>query len=214
MFKDRKDAGVHLVALLEHAPIIAQTPTDDLLVLSIPRGGVVVGAVVAQTMGCKHDVVIVKKIGFPTNEEMAVGAMAEDGWTAIDRQTLHYYGLAQEALKPSLAQTRAKIEYYKTLFRHGKALNVTGKIVIVVDDGVATGETMKAAVHWVQNQGCEKVVVAVPVAAPSTARELGMLADAFVCLFVPDDFVAVGQFYEHFEQVEDEEVLKLLGRVG
>jgi predicted phosphoribosyltransferase len=213
MFVDRQDAAQQLAQKLLVHPLIRETSPTNLLVLSIPRGGVILGAVIAHELGCAHDVVIVKKIGFPSHQELAVGAMAEDGTAEFDLNTLRYYGLSKETLKPVIRETFAKIDRYVHTFRKGKALDVRGKWVILVDDGIATGETIKAAVRWVTRQQTQRaIIVAAPVCSPHTAAELQALVDELVCVAYPNDFIAVGQFYRHFEPVEDNEVLRVLNR--
>jgi predicted phosphoribosyltransferase len=213
-FENRAEAGKLLAARLCEVARIKQADQDELLVLSIPRGGVVVGIAVAQALGCAHDVVVVKKIGFPGHEEMAIGAVAEDGLVLLDKQTAGWYPVEDDYMTKEIAEVKARVTAYIRKFRDGANLDVTSKIVIVVDDGVATGETMKAAVKWLKSiddmRKPKEVIVAVPVCAPNAAIELEQMADEFICLAVPEYFWAVGQFYREFVQVSDREVLSLL----
>ena len=213
LFVDRTEAGEQLAGVLLTEPLIQETPRDKLLVLSIPRGGVIVGAAVAQGLECAHEVAVVKKIGFPGHEEMAIGAMTEDGMLVLNKDVvvspkLHDYIEQQEK------QIKAKIKAYVQKFHQGRQSCLKSKTVILVDDGIATGETMKAAVIGLlskdKTQHPGKVLVAVPVCSPPAARELSMLADKLVCLAVPEQFWAVGQFYWDFDQISDEEVLEYL----
>jgi predicted phosphoribosyltransferase len=185
-----------------------------LLVLSIPRGGVVVGDIVAQELGCAHDVVIVKKIGYPGHEELAIGAMAEDGESFLNEDMLNWYSLEENEVAAVVAFARDRIEHHVEKFRRGQRLDLAGKTVIITDDGIATGETMKAAIRWMrpkpEKPGAAQVIVAVPVCSKYTADELELLADELVCLYIPDEFMAVSQFYWRFEQVSDDEVLAIL----
>lgn len=210
LFIDRSDAGQQLAAKLLDDPLIKKAARSELLVLSIPRGGVMVGAAVAQALGCAHEVVAVKKIGFPGREELAIGAMAEDGATVLNQGFLRLSSLEDDYLEQKMDTVKAQIEGYIQKFRHGRALDVAAKTVIVVDDGIATGETMKAVVTWLHSrtpaQRPKQVVVAAPVCSPSAARAFKKLVNKFICLAVPDQFWAVGQFYWDFDQVTDEEV--------
>jgi predicted phosphoribosyltransferase len=212
MFTDRKEAGLQLARKLLLTPAIQQMDRTQLLVLSIPRGGVIVGQIVAQALGCQHNVVVVKKIGFPGSEELAVGAIAEDGPVVLNRPMLAEYGLTMRDLERPIARTRAKVDRYIHLFRRGESLNLFGKTAILVDDGIATGETLKAAVRWVSTKASAtaRIIVAAPVCSPGTAEEIAHLVDDVVCVLIPRDFFAVGQFYIHFEQVSDQEVLDIL----
>lgn len=214
-FADRTEAGEKLAAKLLADPAIKSASKDELLVLSIPRGGVVVGAAIAQSLGCVHDVIVAKKIGFPGHQELAIGAMAEDGTTVLDPSlVLWSHEEENNYLKKEMEQTQAKIAAYIQKFRQGRPLAVQSKTVIVVDDGIATGETMKSAVKWLTSREPEQrpkqIIVAVPVCAPRTAPELEDMVDALVCLAIPRGFLAVGQFYWDFEQVSDEDVVRVL----
>lgn len=215
MFTDRKDAGLQLAEELLGNPVITRADRSRLLVLSIPRGGVVVGQAVAQALNCDHNVIVVKKIGFPGFEEMAIGAIAEDGPVILNRSVLAQNDLTSEGVEPEILHTKTRVARGIQLFRQGRPLDVGGKVVILVDDGIATGETMKAAIRWVKSKPGEarprNVIVAVPVCSDTTIRRLAALVDAVVCLLVPRQFFAVGQFYRHFEQVTDEQVLEILG---
>ncbi|NWF71301.1 MAG: phosphoribosyltransferase [Chloroflexi bacterium] len=214
MFIDRQDAGQHLAARLLHSPSLKDVPAADLLLLSIPRGGVVVGAVVAQHLRCAHEVIIVKKIGHPRQEELALGALAEDGALFLDERVLHFYGISRDDMQPVIVRASATVRHYVQRFRRGQALHIGQRSVILVDDGIATGETMKAAVQWVtaRTAAAHKIIIAVPICAPGAFSELRPLVDEMVCLAVPEDFSAVGQFYRLFPQLHDSQVLRLLHR--
>jgi len=211
LFVDRTEAGEKLAAKLLDEPLIQDGSREELLVLSIPRGGVVVGAPVARILGCAHEVIAVKKIGFPGHQETAIGAMAEDGTIVLNPQVMRQF---DNYLKQAIEWVRGQIEDNIQKFRQEKVLDVTAKTVIVVDDGIATGETMKAAVVWLRSrdstQQPKKILVAVPVCSSYAAEELRRLADKFVCLVMPQWFWAVGQFYWDFDQVSDEEVINHL----
>jgi putative phosphoribosyl transferase len=211
-FADRKEAGFRLADKLILQPKVVSLDRENLVVLSIPRGGVVISDVVASVLGCAHDVLIVKKIGFPGHEELAIGAIAENGMVALNHEIIAWYDLTPDEVQTSIANARNKVEYYVRTFRHGKALNVVDKTVILLDDGAATGETLKAAIHWLRGKEhrAQQIIAAVPVCSPHTMSELAVLTDEMICLHIPQDFLAVGQFYQDFKPVTDEEVLNIL----
>lgn len=216
MFENRTDAGQKLGAKLENEPTLRHIDTQDLLVLSIPRGGVVVGAAVAQRLGCVHEIVAVKKIGFPGREELALGAVAEDGVEVIDQKLLAYLHHMGPYIKQAVARTKKIITATVEKFRQGRPLELSGKTVIVVDDGIATGETMQAAIRWATNpqrpDRPDRVLVAVPVCAPQIVPPIASQVDQFIYLEAPDLFWAVGQFYHDFRQVSDDEVMRMLAQ--
>jgi len=167
----------------------------------------VVGTTVARILGCAHEVIAVKKIGFPGHQEMAIGAMAEDGTIVLHPEAISQF---DDYIEQAIEAIGTQIESAIRKFRQGRVLDVSAKTVIVVDDGIATGETMKAAIVWLRSRGStqrpKKILVAVPVCSSYAVEELGGLTDKFVCLAVPHWFWAVGQFYWDFDQVSDEEV--------
>ena len=169
-----------------------------------------VGAAIAQALGCPHQVVVVKKIGFPGREELAIGAITEDG-TLIRSQDIASSPDLDRYVEQKKETLKAKIKVSIKQFRQGNSLDLQAKTVILVDDGVATGETMKAAVVWgttkEPSQRPDKVLMAVPVCSPPAAKELVELADKLVCIAIPHQFWAVGQFYWDFDPVSDDHVL-------
>ena len=202
MFKDRIEAGKKLIAEVK------RVVKGESLVLGIPRGGVVIGKVVADKLGWKFDVLVTKKIGFPRQEELAMGAVAEDGRPVWDKRLKKR--VSEDEWKKELIKTREKVERYIREFRKEKKLNVKGKTVIIVDDGIATGKTVEAGISWLRKEEVNKIVIATPVCAKDTAEKLKELVDEWICLSMPVNFMAVGQFYEEFSQVSDEEVKQLL----
>jgi predicted phosphoribosyltransferase len=213
MFLDRNEAGEQLAARLLDEPLIKEATREALLVLSIPRGGVVVGAAVARILGCAHELVAVKKLGFPGQKELAIGAMAEDGVMVLNKQIVNWYQPEDgDYLTDEMARVKSQLEAHIQNLRQGRRLDLKSKIVIIVDDGIATGETMKAALVWARTQQPQKVLAAVPVCSPRAAGELTKLADKFICLAAPEQFWAVGQFYWDFDQVSDEEVKAYLAK--
>ena len=202
MFVDRADAGQRLARAL-----VRYADARDAVVLGVPRGGVVVAAEVANALRLPLDVVVASKVGAPGNPEYAVGAVAPDGVvTPSERERF-----TAEELRPLAAPVHAKIAHRLDAFRGGRSgLDVAGKTAIVVDDGIATGLTVRAAVEYLRRRGASRVVVAAPVSAPDSRLMLERFADEVIVLDAPRGFYAVGQFYERFGQTEDAEVVRLL----
>lgn len=183
----------------------------DVLVLGLPRGGVPVAHEVAAALGAPLDVFIVRKLGVPGHEELAMGAIASGGVRVLNREVLDYVPVSDKSIEAVTAREQRELERRERSFRGVKPpLDVRGKVVIVVDDGLATGSTMRAAVQALRQMGPEAIVVAVPVAAPSTFRDFQSEADDVICLSTPEPFEAVGLWYEDFEQTTDAEVHELL----
>jgi putative phosphoribosyl transferase len=206
MFKDRKDAGTQLAEKLTE--YVGQ---ENMLVLALPRGGVVTGVEIANRLKAPLDVLIVRKIGHPWQPELAVGAVSETGSIVYNEDVVASTGVTKDYLRGEAARQREEIARRQQLYRGGqKLMNLRGKTVILVDDGVATGATMKAAVETLRRQQVGKLIVGVPVAPPSTAAELQRMVDVFVCMAMPEDFMSVGSYYEDFKQVTDADVMQLL----
>lgn len=205
MFDDRRDAGRRLATALE------RFRKDRPLVLALPRGGVPVGFEVAVALGARLDVLIVRKIGAPFQPELGVGAVGEGGVTVLNRPLMMRAGVDEARLQPIIAAETAEVRRRVDLYRAGRPmLDPRDRTVIVVDDGLATGFTARAAVDAVRSMGAATVVVAVPVGAPDTVAALEELADHVVCLNTPRFFMAVGEFYRDFRQTSDQEVVALL----
>jgi putative phosphoribosyl transferase len=204
-FSDRIEAGRRLAITLK------DYVGKNSIVLAIPRGGVVVGYEIAEALNLLLDVIIPHKLGAPGNPELAIGAIAEDGSTIIDENLVSYLSVSREYIKEESERQKKEIQRRLKAYRQD-APNPTlqGRDVIVVDDGIATGSTMKAALVSVRNQGAVSIIVAVPVGPPSTIQELKKIADQVVCLNTPEYFQAIGQFYDNFEQTTDQEVIDLL----
>jgi len=204
-FYNRADAGKRLVAIL------ADFSGKNGIVLAIPRGGVVVGYQIAEALNLPLDVIVPRKLGSPGNPELAIGAIAEDGTAVLDDELIRYLGVSRQFIAEESERQRAEIQRRLHMYRQGLSPQVIrGKDVIVVDDGIATGSTMKAALASVRKRGAVSVTVAVPVGPPSTIEELKRRADRVVCLFMPEYFEAIGQFYVDFRQTSDEDVMELL----
>lgn len=205
LFRDRTDAGAQLADALE--AYRGRKP----LVLGIPRGGVPVAYEVAQRLGGELDVIVARKIGVPGHEEYAMGAVASDGTQYISARTRAEVAISDAALAPLIAAERAEAERRERRFRAGlPALHPAGRTVIVVDDGLATGATMRAAVRSLRSRGAEHIVIAIPVGSKQACRSLAREADALICPHQPDPFYAVGMHYHEFDQTRDEEVERLL----
>lgn len=183
---------------------------EEILVLGLTRGGVVVAHEVAQELGAPWDILVVKKIGAPGNPELALGAVGPDKVVIWDEKLCQRVGVDEETKGEMLKSKSYEREEKEKFLRQGrKLLSLEGKMVILVDDGIATGATTLTAVRWVQTQRPKKTILAVPVAPPDALEKLINEVDEIICLETPWDFAAVGQFYEDFPQVSDEEVRKI-----
>jgi predicted phosphoribosyltransferase len=205
-FKDRMHAGKLLAKQLEtykHKP--------DVIVLALPRGGAPVGYAVAKELGVPLDVMLVRKLGVPGHEELAMGAVASGDQLVLASDVVQMLGIPDQTIQTAARRELVEIERREKVFRAGQPpLQLQGRTVILVDDGLATGSTMLAAVHAVRAQNPARVIVAVPVGAPDTCRKLTSEADEVICLATPEPFYAVGLWYENFTQTTDEEVIQLL----
>jgi predicted phosphoribosyltransferase len=207
-FKDRNEAGRFLAERLS-----AYANRPDTLVLALPRGGVPVAYEVAKALGAPLDVFQVRKLGLPGHEELAMGAIATGGVRVRNPEVVEYLRIPDEVIDEVTARERQELERRERLYREGRpALSPRGRVVILVDDGLATGSTMLAAVLALRQQQPASIVVTVPVAAKQTCEELRTVADEVACAVTPDPFYAVGLWYEDFSQTTDEEVRELLAR--
>jgi predicted phosphoribosyltransferase len=207
-FRDRTDAGQILAG--ELAPY---TGRDDVLVLALPRGGVPVAHEVARALEAPLDVFLVRKLGVPGHEELAMGAIASGGVCVLNPDVVQSLRISAEVLETAIAAELRELERRERAYRGDRpAPQVQGRTVILVDDGLATGSTMRAAVTALRRLGPARIVVAVPTASPVTCEELRHEADDCVCTLTPEPFHAVGLWYEDFSQTTDEEVQDLLER--
>src|SRR5438093_424686 len=208
MFHDRTDAGRRLAAKLR--PLAGR---DDVIVLALPRGGVPVGYEVARALGVPVDVFLVRKLGTPGREELAMGAIASGGVRVLNADVVRALGITPDEIAEAAAREAEELRRREEAYRDGRpAPDLRGKTVILVDDGLATGSTMRAAVAAVRKLGPARVVVAVPVGATETCEEFRSVADDVVCVDTPEPFFAVGNWYEDFAQTTDDEVRELLAR--
>jgi len=206
-FADRRQAGQLLARELERY----RTPRP--VVLGIPRGGVVVAEQVAEALDGELDIVIARKIGAPGNPELAIGAVAEDGHLFIDERVRAWLGVQEQFVERQRALQVEEIARRVALFRAARPkVPLAGRVVILSDDGLATGSTMQAALWAVRREAPARVIVAVPVGAQDTVERIAADADETLCLRAPEDFGAVGRFFRRFDQTEDREVVDILGR--
>lgn len=205
-FEDRRDAGRRLISLVEQ-----YREAENTLVLALPRGGVEVAIEVAQALKLPLDVWVTRKIGAPFNPELAIGSVDGDGEVYLDENALILYEISDRYVREETVAQTAEIRRRYLQFRgNEKPPDLKGRTVLVVDDGVATGFTMIAALTSARRSGAGKIVCVVPVASPGVMNRLEALADEVQCLSVPSYFGAVGEFYRNFEQVSDEQVVALL----
>jgi putative phosphoribosyl transferase len=210
MFHNRSDAGIRLAERLHQ-----YRGRDDVVVLALPRGGVVTGYEIARALNLRLDVLIVRKIGFPGQPELALGAISETGSVVLNQSIVSSGGLSKEFIPTEIERQKKEIALRISLYRSGKGLsNLEGKTVILVDDGVATGATIKAAIETLKQEKLAKLVVALPVGPPEAMNALRQMADEVVCLDTPLPFIAVGNHYQDFAQVSDQEVVDLLKRAA
>jgi len=208
-FADRRDAGRVLASRLQK-----YAGRDDVVVLALPRGGVPVGYEVASALGASLDVFLVRKLGTPGHRELAMGAIASGGVRVLNEDVVHWYGIPDAAIESVTREEADELARRERAYRDDRPAPVlTNRIAILVDDGLATGSTMRAAAQAVRVQHPAAVVVAVPVGARQTCAELSAVADEVICARTPEPFSAVGQWYLDFTQTEDAEVRELLNKV-
>ena len=205
MFRDREDAARQLAAQLKGRVL------HEPLVLAIPRGGVVTGAILARGLGAELDVVLSRKLRAPGQPELAIGAVSEEGQVYLNHHAEGFLDTLEDYLAEERRHQMEEIARRRRLFRKARPpARIAGRSVIVTDDGIATGSTMIAALKTIKGRKPRELIVAVPVASPERLQEVRHWCDEVVCLHSPEWFWAVGQFYENFPQVEDSEVERLL----
>src|SRR4029077_244368 len=209
-FANRTEAGLLLSEKLEK-----YAERDDVIVLGLPRGGVPVAYEVAKRLRARLDVFIVRKLGVPGFEELAAGAIASGGVRVLNEDVVRAIPFASEAIEAVTGKETAELQRREQIYREGRlAPELRDKIAILVDDGLATGATMRAAVKALQQRGTGTSVVAVPVGPPDTCQEIAKEADETICLSTPPFFQAVGQYYDDFSQTSDDDVRELLTRAA
>ncbi len=202
-FNDRYDAAMQL------APLLEKYKREKGVVLAVPRGGVPVGYYLAKYLSLPLDLLMTKKLGHPGNQEFAIGAVSLEGSIVEENK-----GVSEQYIRDETLRIRQQLrERYKEFMGNKEPVDIKGKIVIVVDDGVATGRTILSTIKILRNKKPEKIVVAVPVASEEAAERIKKEVDDFICPYTPYPFYGVGNFYDDFTQVEDEEVMKLLNEL-
>ena len=205
-FSDRREAGRELARLLLNARL-----SDDALVLALPRGGVPVAFEIALALGAPLDVFLVRKLGTPGHPELAMGAIASGGVKVLNDEVVQALAIPPHLIDAVAEREQSELERRESAYRQGRPLpSLRNRTVVLVDDGLATGSTMKAAVQAVKQQNPGRVIVAVPVGAPETCRALRAVADEVICARTPAHFSAVGEWYRDFAQTTDDEVTALL----
>jgi putative phosphoribosyl transferase len=217
IFKNRIDAGEKLakrLSWLKQDQLKEERRQQSTVILAIPRGGVIIGDVIASELDAKLDVVVSRKIGAPNNPELAIGAVMPDGSYFINQEIVNMLNIPQEFIQIQAHKEVKEIDRRLMIYRGSKEYDneFEDKIVVLVDDGIATGATMLASAQWIKNkQHCKRLVIAVPVAPPhETLDELNQVADEAIVLYSPLSFEAVGQFYQDFSQVSDNEVKEIM----
>jgi len=209
MFKDRKEAGRLL------AKALSEYKDKNPVILAIPRGGVVVAYEVAKSLNAPLDLIIPRKISAPDQPELAIGAVTEDGTTILNQDILQYLRVPDDYIKAEVKRQEEEIKRRIQKYLGDKPrVPIKGKIVILIDDGVATGATIRAAIASIRKRKPALIVLAIPVGLIDTIEELRKDADRVICLMTPEPFFAIGQFYENFEQTSDEEVIQILNKFG
>jgi len=208
-FSDRAEAGRELAKAL----LSRLGPHENIIVLALPRGGVPVGYEVAQALGAPLDVFLVRKLGFPGHEEFAMGAIASGGTRVLNEEVFSDYPVPTHLVDAAVKREKVELERREKSYRGSRPHpDLRNKTLVVIDDGLATGSTMRAAVRALRQMNPRAIVVAVPVAARETCNELRAEVDDIICLRTPEPFQAVGLWYENFDQTSDEDVHELLDR--
>ncbi|WP_025041952.1 phosphoribosyltransferase [Nitrosospira briensis] len=205
-FADRAEAGKRLAEAL-----VGYAGRTDVLVLALPRGGVPVAYEVARTLAVPMDLWLVRKLGVPGQEELAMGAIAGKDTRVLNRDIINVLNIDKTTIEAVIVKEQAELERRNRLYRQGRpSPDIEGKTIIIIDDGLATGATMRAAIASLRQAGAARIIAAVPVGAASTCGKVEQDADELVCLYTPEPFYGVGQWYDDFSQTSDESVLALL----
>jgi putative phosphoribosyl transferase len=220
IFQNRIDAGEKLakrLSWLKQDQLKEERSQQSIIILAIPRGGVIIGDVIASELDAKLDIVVSRKIGAPNNPELAIGAVMPDGSYFINREIINILNIPEEYIQIQAHEQIKEIDRRLMSYRGSKEYDneFEDKIVVLVDDGIATGATMLASAQWIKNkQHCKKLVIAVPVAPREILDDLNQVADEVIVLYSPLSFEAVGQFYQDFSQVSDNEVKEIMKKYG
>jgi putative phosphoribosyl transferase len=220
IFQNRIDAGEKLakrLSWLKQDQLKEERSQQSIIILAIPRGGVIIGDVIASELDAKLDIVVSRKIGAPNNPELAIGAVMPDGSYFINQEIINILNIPEEYIQIQAHEQIKEIDRRLMSYRGSKEYDneFEDKIVVLVDDGIATGATMLASAQWIKNkQHCKKLVIAVPVAPREILDDLNQVADEVIVLYSPLSFEAVGQFYQDFSQVSDNEVKEIMKKYG
>jgi putative phosphoribosyl transferase len=222
IFQDRIDAGKRLAKKLSWLKQDQLKEERDrrqksIVILAIPRGGVIIGDVIASELDAKLDIIVSRKIGAPDNPELAIGAVMPDGSYFQNQGLVNMLNVPQEHIQIQAHQQIKEIDRRLMAYRESKEYDneFEGKAVVLVDDGIATGATMTASAKWIKNkQQCKRIVIAVPVAPAEILDDLNRVADEVIVLYTPEPFIAIGRFYEDFAQVSDNEVKEIMRKYG
>ncbi|NGX33687.1 MAG: putative phosphoribosyl transferase [Candidatus Anoxychlamydiales bacterium] len=205
LFKNREDAAKKLAKLLQN-----YKNKKDTIILALPRGGVVVGDILSKELNLKLDIIVARKISSPILEELAIGAICED-FQFLNEEIIKGYGISDEYLKKEIEKEKNLAKEKENLYRQNKKpIYLKDKTIILVDDGIATGSTMIAAINALKIKKVKKIIVAIPVGPYNTIEKLNKMADEVICLYIPDDFFAIAQYFEKFDQVSDKKVIEIL----
>ncbi|HJT09670.1 MAG TPA: phosphoribosyltransferase family protein [Candidatus Nitrosotalea sp.] len=207
IFNDRVDAANKL------AKKLADLRTENPVILAIPRGGVVIGDVIAKELGAKLDIIVSRKIGAPDNHELAIGAVMHDGSFYPNTRIIDALNVSKEYVEQEIKSELKEIERRLMKFREHTKYEIENKTVVLVDDGIATGATILAIIEWMKKQHPKRLIVAIPVGPRDTIERLSKIVEVVV-LDIPESFKAVGEFYNEFEQVEDSQVIEILRQHG
>jgi putative phosphoribosyl transferase len=209
VFRNRAEAGVILAA--EVSQRLRDVPASEIVVLGLPRGGVPVAAAVATALGATLDVIVVRKLGVPAQPELAMGAIGEHGIRVLNGEVLAVTGVRESEVAEVERRERSELERRAALYRGNRApADLAGKTALIVDDGIATGSTVAAAAQIARRAGSARVIIATPVAPPSTIRRLASVADDVIAVRTPENFFAIGEWYSDFSATPDDEVRRLL----
>jgi putative phosphoribosyl transferase len=222
IFQDRIDAGKRLAKKLswlnqDQLKEERDRRQQSIVILAIPRGGVIIGDVIATELDAKLDIIVSRKIGAPDNPELAIGAVTPDGSYFLNQRLVNMLNVPQDYIKIQAHEQIKEIDRRLMAYRGSKEYDneFEGKAVVLVDDGIATGATMTASAKWIKNkQQCKRIVIAVPVAPAEILDDLNQVADEVIVLYTPEPFIAIGRFYQDFAQVSDNEVKEIMRKYG
>jgi putative phosphoribosyl transferase len=218
-FQSRIDAGQKIAERLFglKLDLFGESGSQNIVILAVPRGGIIIGDIVASELVARLDVVVSRKIGAPNNPELAIGALMPDGSYFLNQEIIDMLNVSQEYIDIQASTQIKEIDRRLLSYRGSKEYDneYQDKIIVLVDDGIATGATILASASWIKNkQRCRKLLIAVPVAPRSILKNLNEVADDVIVLYSPEDFMAVGAFYQNFAQIEDDEVKGIMKRHG